>query len=276
MVGLLATLGVVVSTALVGLGFWALARLIGFEVGLLWCLVFGALISPTDPLAVVGILRSAGVPANLEAKIAGESLFNDGVGVVVVSILVAVASGAEAVSLAHAGELFLLEAGGGVLLGLAAGYLGFVMIRNRGVAEAMSERTRNHLLGFWSLLDEILNSVLFLIIGLEVIAIAIDVGPLLAGLLAIPVVLAARAISVGLSLGLLASLRSFDPGTYPMLVWGGLRGGISIALALTLPEGPLQALLLTATYVVVVFSVAVQGTTVGLAARRLLRPEAAV
>jgi len=315
-VGLLATLGVLVSTALVGLGFWVVTWLIGFEVGLLWCLVFGALISPTDPVAVVGILRSAGVPADFEAKIAGESLFNDGVGVVVFAILVAVASGAEEVSLAHASQLFLLEAGGGVLLGLAVGYLGFLMMRsvdehnieilitlsiviggyalaqrlhisgpiamavaglmigNRGVAEAMSERTRNHLLGFWSLLDEILNSVLFLIIGLEVIAIAIDVGPLLAGLLAIPVVLAARAISVGLSLGLLASLRSFDPGTYPMLVWGGLRGGISIALVLTLPEGPLQALLLTATYVVVVFSVAVQGTTVGLAARRLMQPAA--
>jgi CPA1 family monovalent cation:H+ antiporter len=314
-VGLLATLGVVVSTALVGVGFKAVTWLTGFEVGLLWCLVFGALISPTDPVAVVGILRSAGVPADFEAKIAGESLFNDGVGVVVFAILVTVASGAEAVSLVQAGQLFLLEAGGGVLLGLAVGYLGFVMMRsvdehnieilitlsiviggyalaqrlhisgpiamavaglmigNRGVAEAMSERTRNHLLGFWSLLDEILNSVLFLIIGLEVIAIAIDVGPLLAGLLAIPVVLGARAVSVALPLALLAPLRSFDPGTYPMLVWGGLRGGISIALALSLPYGPLQALLLTATYVVVVFSVAVQGTTVGLAARRLLRPE---
>jgi CPA1 family monovalent cation:H+ antiporter len=237
-VGLLATLGVLVSTMLVGVGFWAVTWLLEFEVGLLWCLVFGALISPTDPVAVVGILRSAGVPADFEAKIAGESLFNDGVGVVVFAILVAVASGAEEVSLAHAGHLFLIEAGGGVLLGLAVGYLGFVMMRsvdehnieilitlsiviggyalaqrlhisgpiamavaglmigNRGVAEAMSERTRNHLLGFWSLLDEILNSILFLIIGLEVIAIAIDVGPLLAGLLAIPVVLAARAISV--------------------------------------------------------------------------------
>jgi CPA1 family monovalent cation:H+ antiporter len=137
----------------------------------------------------------------------------------------------------------------------------------------MSDHTREHLLGFWSLLDEILNSVLFLLIGLEVIAIAVGGAHLLAGLLAIPVVLGARAISVALPLGLMARFRAFMPGTYPMLVWGGLRGGISIALALTLPEGPLQALLLTATYVVVVFSVAVQGTTVGLAARRLLRPE---
>jgi CPA1 family monovalent cation:H+ antiporter len=313
-VGLLATLGVLVSTLLVALGFKLVTWSVGLEVGFLWCLVFGALISPTDPVAVVGILRSAGTPPIFEAKIAGESLFNDGVGVVVFAILVAAATGAEPLSLAHAGELFLLEAGGGVLLGLAVGYLGFVMMRsvdehnieilitlaivmggyalaqrlhisgpiamavaglltgNRGVAVAMSDRTREHLLGFWSLLDEILNSVLFLIIGLEVIAIAIEASHLFAGLLAIPVVLGARALSVALPLGLLARLRSFEPGTYPMLVWGGLRGGISIALALTLVDGDLQALLLTATYVVVVFSVAVQGTTVGLAARRLLKP----
>jgi CPA1 family monovalent cation:H+ antiporter len=313
-VGLLATLGVLVSTLLVALGFKLVTWSVGLEVGFLWCLVFGALISPTDPVAVVGILRSAGTPPIFEAKIAGESLFNDGVGVVVFAIQVAAATGAEPLSLAHAGELFLLEAGGGVLLGLAVGYLGFVMMRsvdehnieilitlaivmggyalaqrlhisgpiamavaglltgNRGVAVAMSDRTREHLLGFWSLLDEILNSVLFLIIGLEVIAIAIEASHLFAGLLAIPVVLGARALSVALPLGLLARLRSFEPGTYPMLVWGGLRGGISIALALTLVDGDLQALLLTATYVVVVFSVAVQGTTVGLAARRLLKP----
>jgi len=144
------------------------------------------------------------------------------------------------------------------------------------VALAMSDRTREHLLGFWSLLDEILNSALFLIIGLEVLAIAVGGSHLLAGLLAIPVVLGARALSVALPLAVMARLRGFMPGTYPMLVWGGLRGGISIALALTLPPGDLQALLLTATYVVVVFSVAVQGTTVGLAARRLLPEPTAI
>jgi CPA1 family monovalent cation:H+ antiporter len=313
-VGLLATIGVLISVVLVGFGFKAVTLFLGLEISLLWCLVFGALISPTDPVAVVGILRSAGTPPLFEAKIAGESLFNDGVGVVLFAILVAAASGAEPFSLAHAGELFLVEAGGGALLGLAVGYLGFVMMRSvdehnieilitlsiviggyalaerlhvsgpiamavaglligeRGVAEAMSERTRTHLLGFWSLLDEILNSMLFLIIGLEVIAIATDLSDLFAGVLAIPLVLTARAVSVAVPLGLFARLRSFEPGTYPMLVWGGLRGGISIALALTLPAGELQELLLTATYVVVVFSVAVQGTTVGLAARRLLRP----
>jgi len=234
--------------------------------------------------------------------------------VVVFAILLAAATGREAFSFAHAAELFALEAGGGVLLGLGLGYLGFALMRtvdehnieilitlsivmggyalaqrlhvsgpiamavaglligNRAVALAMSERTREHLLGFWSLLDEILNSALFLIIGLEVVAIAVGGSHLLAGLLAIPLVLGARALSVALPLAVMARLRGFMPGTYPMLVWGGLRGGISIALALTLPPGDLQALLLTATYIVVVFSVAVQGTTVGLAARRLLRP----
>lgn len=314
-VSLLATVGVLISTALVGGGFKAVTWLLGFDVSLPWCLVFGALISPTDPVAVLGILRGAGTPVQFEAKIAGESLFNDGVGVVVFTILVAAATGAETFSLQRAGELFVIEAGGGALLGLGLGYLGFLVMKtvdehnieilitlsivmggyvlaqrlhvsgpiamavaglligNRAVALAMSDKTREHLLSFWSLLDEILNSMLFLIIGLEVIAIAIGGRHLLAGLLAIPVVLAARAISVGLPLAAMAPLRPFVPGTYPMLVWGGLRGGISIALALTLPPGELQALLLTATYVVVVFSVAIQGTTVGLAARRLLRPE---
>ena len=314
-VSLLATVGVVISTLVVGAGFRLATWLLGFEVSWLWCLVFGALISPTDPVAVVGILGAAGTSPVFEAKIAGESLFNDGVGVVLFTILLAAATGAEQFSFGHAGELFLLEAGGDVLLGLVVGWLGFLMMRsveehnieilitlsivmggyalaerlhisgpiamavaglligNRGVRMAMSERTRGHLLGFWSLLDEILSSVLFLIIGLEVVAVDGDAATLLVGALAIPLVLAARALSVAVPLGLLARLVRFEPGTYPMLVWGGLRGGISIALALSLPSGALQDLLLTATYIVVVFSVAVQGTTVGLAARRLLRAE---
>ncbi len=315
-ISVLATAGVLSSTVLVGLGFKAVSALLGFEVSLLWCLVFGALISPTDPVAVLGILRSAGVPAAIEAKIGGESLFNDGVGIVLFTILLLAATGSEPLSLGHAGELFAIEAGGGLLLGLALGGAGFVLMKtidehnleilstlaivmggyalaqrlhvsgpiamavaglligDAGVKHAMSDHTRDHLLSFWSLLDAILNSVLFLIMGLEVVAIATGRQELLAGLLAIPVVLVARALSVGLPLGLMGPFRAFERGTYPMLVWGGLRGGISIALALTLPAGDLQALLLTATYVVVVFSVGVQGTTVSLAARRLFRPEA--
>lgn len=311
-IGLMATVGVLTSTLLVGLGFKALTLLLGLEVGLLWCFLFGALISPTDPVAVVGILKSAGVPEQLESKIVGESLFNDGVGIVVFLILMQAATGETAFSLSHALELFALEALGGIAFGLVIGWLGFLVMKsvdehnieilitlsivmggyvlaqrlhvsgplamavaglligNRAVALAMSDKTREHLLSFWSLLDEILNSVLFLLIGLEVVAIAINGQHLLAGLLAIPLVLAARALAVLVPLGVMAPFRGFIWGTYPMLVWGGLRGGISIALALSLPQGPMQALLLTVTYVVVVFSVAVQGTTVGMAARRLM------
>jgi CPA1 family monovalent cation:H+ antiporter len=315
-VGILATAGVLASTLLVGLGFKAATALLGFEVSWLWCLVFGALISPTDPVAVLGILRSAGVPKALEAGIGGESLFNDGVGIVLFTILVLAATGSEPVSIGRGAELFAIEAGGGLLLGLLLGGAGFALMKtidehnleilitlaivmggyalaerlqvsgpismavaglligNPAVRHAMSDHTRDNLLNFWTLLDAILNSVLFLIIGLEVITIAIGWPELTAGLLAIPVVLGARALSVGLPLGLMAPFRAFERGAYPMLVWGGLRGGISIALALTLPAGDLQKLLVTATYVVVVFSVAVQGTTVGLAARRLFRPQA--
>ena len=282
---------------------------------LLWCLVFGALISPTDPVAVLGILRRAGVPELLEAKIGGESLFNDGIGIVLFSILLTAASSNEPVSIAHAG--LPVRARGGrrpACSGFAIGGLGFALMKtidehnleilitlavvmggyalaqrlhvsgpiamavaglligSPGVKYAMSDHTRDNLLNFWSLLDEILNSVLFLTIGLEVVTISIGWPELLSGLLAIPIVLGARAISVGLPAAVIAPVRGLDRGTYPMLVWGGLRGGISIALALTLPAGDMQALLLTATYVVVVFSVAVQGTTVGLAARRLFRP----
>ncbi len=261
-VGLLATFGVLASTLLVGAGFKLVTWALGLEIGFLWCLVFGALISPTDPVAVVGILRSAGTPPIFEAQIVGESLFNDGVGVVLFAILLTAATGAEPLSLSHAGGLFLLEAGGGVLLGLIVGYVGFVLMKsvdehnieilitlsivmggyvlaqrlhvsgpiamavagvligNPGVRVAMSDHTREHLLGFWSLLDEILNSVLFLIIGLEVVALAGDAGYLLAGLLAIPVVLGARALSVALPLGLMArGRRASRPA--PIRCWSG-------------------------------------------------------
>jgi CPA1 family monovalent cation:H+ antiporter len=308
----LATIGVLISTVIVGFGFKGLSLLLGLDVPMLWCLVFGALISPTDPVAVLGILKSAKVPASLEAKVAGESLFNDGVGVVVFSILLAAALGAGEFSVLHAAELFLLEAVGGAVFGLALGWIGFVAMRgidehnlevlitlalvmggyalaqavhisgpvamavaglligNHGVSLAMSERTREHVLQFWSLLDEMLNSVLFLLIGLEVIAIAVQGTYLVAGVAAIFLVLAARAAAVGLPLAVLSRLLPFTRGAYPVMVWGGLRGGISIALALALPAGPMQELILTATYVVVVFSVIVQGAIVGKVARRAL------
>ena len=308
----MATAGVMISTLVVGLGFQGVALVLDLEIPFIWCLVFGALISPTDPVAVLGILKSAKVPESLEAKVAGESLFNDGVGVVVFSILLAAAISGGEFSLAHAGELFVIEALGGAVFGLLLGWLGVqamkgidehnleilitlamvmggyslaqawhlsgpvamavagLLIGNHGVALAMSDTTRRHLLGFWSLIDEILNSVLFLLIGLEVVAVAIEVSYVVAGLAAIVIVLFARAVAVGLPMAVLSRFLPFTRGAYPILVWGGLRGGISIALALTLPEGPLRDLILTATYVVVVFSVVIQGATVGAAARRFV------
>lgn len=318
----MATAGVIISTVVVGAGFKGITLALGLEVPFIWCLVFGALISPTDPVAVLGILKSAKVPASLEAKVAGESLFNDGVGVVVFSILLATAIGGGEFSWLHAGEMFLVEAVGGAVFGLLLGWIGFramkgidehnleilitlamvmggyslaqalhlsgpvamavagLLIGNHGVALAMSETTRRHLLGFWSLIDEILNSVLFLLIGLEVVAVAIEVSYVVAGLVSIALVLVARAVAVGLPMVLLMRFLPFTRGAFPILVWGGLRGGISIALALTLPDGPLRDLILSATYVVVVFSVVIQGATVGAAARhfvgdpeKLERPE---
>ncbi len=311
-VSVMATVGVVISTLIVGAGFKAVTTLFGTDVPFLWCLVLGALISPTDPVAVMGILKSARVPATLEAKVAGESLFNDGVGVVVFSILLAAAVGTEEFSISRAGELFLMEAVGGAVFGLALGWVAYramksidehnlevlitlalvmggyalarrlhvsgpvamavagLLIGNHGVRFAMSEQTREHVTRFWSLIDEILNSVLFLLIGLEVVAIATDVGHLLVGVASIGLVLAARAASVGLPMLLMSRFSPFTKGAFPILVWGGLRGGISIALALSLPEGPIKETILTATYVVVVFSVIVQGATVATAAKRFV------
>ena len=309
---IMATAGVMISTAVVGLGFKGVALGLGLEIPFIWCLVFGALISPTDPVAVLGILKSAKVPESLEAKVAGESLFNDGIGVVVFSILLAVAVSGGDFSLRHAGELFLLEAVGGALFGLALGWIGFramkgidehnlevlitlavvmggyslaqalhlsgpvamavagLLIGNHGVTFAMSETTRQHLLSFWSLIDEVLNSVLFLLIGLEVVAIAIEAPFLAAGLISIVIVLIARAVSVGIPMAVLMRFLPFTRGAFPILVWGGLRGGISIALALSLPDEPMRDPILSVTYVVVVFSVLVQGATVGAAARRFV------
>ena len=305
----MALFGVVISTFIVGFGFKLLMIMLGLDVPMVWCLVFGALISPTDPVAVLGILKSARVPPELEAKIGGESLFNDGVGVVVFLICLAAALGGGEFSLVNALELFVLEAGGGALLGLLAGWIGYksmkaidehnlevlislavvmggyalalrlhvagpiamavagLLIGNYGTRFAMSDRTREHLTSFWSLIDEILNSVLFLLIGMEVAAIVLDGSYLIAGLLAIPLVLFARFLAVGLPFFSLRRFTPFTQGALPVMVWGGLRGGISIALALSLPDGTMKELILTATYVVVIFSVVIQGATMGMAAR---------
>ncbi len=306
-IGALATFGVLISTFLVGYGLYFACGLIGLDIPLIWCLVFGSLISPTDPVAVLGILKTVNVNPELEAKIAGESLFNDGVGVVVFSIFVALAVGAgdgEAIGAAEMVELFVWEALGGAVLGLAAGYLAYramksideynlevlitlalvmmayaiafaihvsgpiavvvagLLIGNHGTRFAMSDETRDHVQKFWSLLDEILNSGLFLLIGFEVVALTIDGATAIVMALAVPLVLAARFISVGVPLTVLGINRSFTKGAIPVLTWGGLRGGISVALALSLPDIPEKDVILAITYGVVIFSIIVQGLTV--------------
>ncbi len=309
----LSTIGVLISTALVGGGFFGLARLVGLDIPLIWCLVFGALISPTDPVSVMGVLKRAKVTPILEATVAGESLFNDGVGVVVFAILLATAVSGEPFSLAHAARLFLLEAGGGVLLGLVIGWIAFRMMRsideykvevmislavvmggyalasalhvsgpvamavaglligNAGVAYAMSDITRDYVHKFWALIDDILNAVLFLLIGLEVVTIPADPRLLLLGVLSIPLALVARAISVLLPLRLMRPLLDLGPLAPPTLIWGGLRGGISIALVLGLSSEAARPGLLAATYIVVLFSVIVQGGSIERVLHRFAR-----
>jgi CPA1 family monovalent cation:H+ antiporter len=301
-VGLIATLGVVISTAVVGIGLWWLSGILGVTIPLPWALVFGALISPTDPVAVLSTLKTIEVPKALEVDMAGESLFNDGVGVVVFTVLLALASGSGGEGgVLHVAELFFVEALGGAVLGWGTGYLAYramrriddypmetlislalvtgtyalaaklhmsgpiavvvagILVGNRGPVDAMSDLTQRYVFGFWTLVDEILNSVLFLLIGLEVLVLRFD--PSFAGLAAvsIPLVLLGRFLAVTGPVLLLQGRQEFVRGTIPVLTWGGLRGGISIALALSLPEVAEKPPLLAATYAAVVFTIVVQG-----------------
>ncbi len=310
-IGGMATVGVALSTLIVGGMTYALTRALGIELPLLYCFLFGALISPTDPIAVLSLLKTAGVPKSLETKVAGESLFNDGVGVVVFLILLEVATGHAEVTFGSIATLFLLEAVGGALFGLAAGYLAYLMLRqvdnyqvevlitlalvtggyalagalhlsgpiaivvaglligNHGRLLAMSDSTRRHLDTFWELIDEILNAVLFVLLGLELLVLPFDRSIFLLAALTIPIVLLARAITVSSFVALLSPLRTFSKGAIPILTWAGLRGGISVALALALPAGPSRDVILQATYAVVVFSILVQGLTIPSLVRRV-------
>ena len=309
----LATGGLLVSTGIVGVGIWFAFSLTGLNIPLIYCLLFGALISPTDPVAVLGILKTVKVPASLEAKIAGESLFNDGVGVVIFVILLAMAtSGGNALDLGDITFLFLREALGGAALGLVAGAVAFwalrsideynleviitlalvtvtyevahmlhtsgpiavvvsgLLIGNHGTRLAMSETTREHLTNFWTLIDEILNAVLFLLIGLEVIIISTTPSLMWVSLIAIPLVLGARFVAVAVPIGVFGLFRDFTKGAIPVLTWGGLRGGISVALALSLPNGDEKDAIVTVCYTVVVFSILVQGMTIGKLVQRVV------
>jgi CPA1 family monovalent cation:H+ antiporter len=310
-VGILATIGVLISTAVAGTGFWLLTQAAGVELPFSWALVFGALISPTDPVAVLSILKSVHIPKQLEMKIAGESLLNDGVTIVVFTLLLSHAMHGSDPGIWDVSELFLREAVGGVVLGLAAGIIAVylmhqiddyaieillslalatctyalairigssgplavvvagLLVGNRGVTMAMSETTRRHLFDFWEVFDELLNSVLFLLIGFEILVIGVDAPAAVPAAAAIPLVLLARLVSVYLPLSVGPLRKTFTPGSVPMLTWGGLRGGISVALALSLPHDAYREEILFATYCVVVFSVVVQGLTIPLLIRHL-------
>ena len=301
---IMATLGVVGSTFLIGCVVYYILPMLGLEIPFIFALVFGALISPTDPIAVLGILKQVGAPKSLETKMAGESLFNDGVGVVVFSVILGIALGSGDVSFAHISLLFIEEAVGGALFGGLIGWVVYrllksvdhyeveilltlalvlggyslasyfhlsgpiamvvagLLIGNRGKAFAMSENTHTQLFSFWDLIDEFLNSVLFVLIGLEVLILTLTSQYIFAGLLAIPIVLLSRGVCVGISVNLMKSAHTFTPHVIKILTWGGLRGGISVALALSIPECESRDLIIVMTYIVVVFSILVQGLTV--------------
>ena len=317
-----ATFGVISSTLLVGiLTHYILAAL---DISMAWpvCLLFGALISPTDPISVLGIMKKIGAPKSLATKISGESLFNDGVGVVVFLVVLDAASGGSDVSLGQISWLLLQEVGGGVLLGFLLGGSAFylhrtvesvhvellislavvaggyplalalhcsgpiamvvagLLIGNPGRRHAMGENVRAQVDTLWEMIDEVLNAILFVLLGLEVIVLAWRQEFLLAGLIMIPVVLFARFVTVGAAVTTLRRFRVFSPRVIRILTWGGLRGGISVALALSIPVTieamdqtttfPARNLILVMTYVVVVFSIVVQGLTIGPYIRRSL------
>ncbi len=308
----LATLGLLLSTFVVGTLMYVLLGALGLSLPYGYALLFGALISPTDPIAVLAILKQAGVSETTETLITGESLFNDGVGVVIFSVILGTVAAGEhgGGGVSEALTLFAQEAAGGLLFGLIVGYTAYLLLKsidnhtvevlitlavvtggyalaqtlhtsgplavvvaglfigNRGRLLAMSDKTREHLDTFWELIDEILNAVLFVLVGLEVVVLAFTQSYLWAALLAIPVVLGARLLGVGLPITLFRLRRTFLPYTIRVMVWGGLRGGISIALALSLPVSAERDLIIAMTYGVVVFSVLVQGLTVGRVARR--------
>lgn len=314
-IGTMATLGVILSTAIIGTGLWVVAGVLGIAMPLTWALVFGALISPTDPVAVLATLKEVKVPSDLQVVMTGETLFNDGVGVVLFAVLVQAALG-ESVGPLQIGEMFLIEAVGGAILGAVTGYIAYramraiddysievlislalvvgtyaiaarlglsgplavvvagLLVGSRGPRDALSDQTHRYLFGFWTLIDEMLNSVLFLLIGLEVLVLRFDpaFGWLMA--VAIPLALVGRLAAVSGPVMLIGQFRAFAGGTIPVLTWGGLRGGISVALALSIPEVAEKSAILAATYAVVIFTLIIQGLSLrALIKRVVVRPD---
>ena len=306
------TIGVAISTAFIGTVMYFIFQISGIQVPFIYCLLFGSLISPTDPIAVLGILKQARISPSMEIKISGESLFNDGVGVVLfISLLDVAMIGSDDHGIVQTSLLFLKEAGGGLAWGLILGYGGFyllksidhyqvevlitiavvmggyllasdlhisgplamvvagIIIGNKGTREAMSDTTKDYVNKFWELIDEILNALLFLLIGFEMIILSFDNRVMLIGLMAIIVSLTGRYISVFIPTLFMSYKKTFDRTMLPILTWGGLRGGISVALALSLPRGEFRSIIVSITYIIVVFSILVQGLTIGKLARKL-------
>lgn len=304
-IGCLSTAGVLMSTFIIGTIVYYFFWMVGCSVSYAYCLLFGALISPTDPVAVMSILKKSGAPKSLEIKIVGESLFNDGVGVVVFLTIYGVTQGAH-FSLEHAFEVFIHEAGGGILIGFIMGVFSYLMLKsvddyqtevlitlalvmggyilatklhtsgpiamvvaglfigNYGRKFAMSEKTRNNLDTFWKLLDGILNAVLFLLLGLETLILSLTPEKISIGLAVFLIVLFARFISVGIPVRIFRAIgRNSSQGAIKIMTWGGLRGGISVALAFSIPSGAERDLFLSITFVVVATSIILQGLTIG-------------
>jgi CPA1 family monovalent cation:H+ antiporter len=302
-IGVLAVLGVLVSTAVVGTGTFFVCAAIGIDIPFIHCLLFGALISPTDPIAVMSVLKRISVPHTLKIKIAGESLFNDGVGVVVFLTLLRLTAGQHEVSVSEVADVLVREVLGGLVFGFGVGWIAYHMLKridqhqievlitlavvtggyalalelnlsgplamvvaglligNHGRRFAMSDRTRERLDVFWELVDDLLNALLFMLIGFELLVVTIAGRTVFAGLLCIPIVLGARWISVALPITVMRFRRTFSPHVIKLLTWSGLRGGISVALALTLAAAESRAIILPITYTVVAFSILVQGLT---------------
>ena len=312
-----ATISVVLSAFIVSGILYYIAPYFGIQIPYIYCLLFGTLISPTDPIVVLGILKQAKVPKVIETKITGESLFNDGVAVVMFAVVLQIATNPNFdADFASVSKLFLMEAGGGVLLGLLLGFTasnsmkkiddykvsalitlsivmgGFLIakelhissplamviagliIGNYGKKVAMSSTTRDYLAKFWELIDEIMNAILFLFIGFELLLIEDLMDQILLGIATIFIVLLSRTLSIMIPARTILRKNTFSKGSLIVLVWGGIRGGVSIALVLSMPNSEWKDLLLEITYIVVLFSIVIQGLTVGKVARRVLKDEA--
>lgn len=310
-VGALAVFGTMLTAGLIGFGLWIIVSMTGFPLPFWYCLIFGALISPVDPIAVMGILRSAGAPTSVEIVITGESLFNDGVAVVLFAVLLAVIVGGNAPTVGGIGWLVLREGGGGIVLGIVLGWITFRMVKsidsyqeevlltlaavlggyalasrlhvsgplatvvmgliigNHGRALVMSDKSRRHLDSFWGLLDAILTAVLFMLLGLQFVMLDFPRALVLPAVAAIVLTLLARLLSVAAAIRFVGRAFDLPKGAWKVLTWSGLRGGVSVALALSLPAGSHREVVLSLTYTVVVFSILVQGLTI----RRLVRAQ---